>query len=325
MNFKNVTHLALAALVTSSLLLTSAIAQDSSSKPVRVVVGYSAGGATDTMARLLAQRLTTQMNQPFIVSNMAGANGNIAADHVARSMPDGLTLYMGAINNTINASLYAKLPFDFIKDFSPVSRVATVPNILVVHPSVPAKNVKELIALAKEKPGKLNFASSGTGSSIHMSGELFKLMAEVDMVHVPYKGSAPAVSDLIGGQVQLMFDNAPSALPHVKGGSLRAIAVTGATRSPALPNVPTMAEAGLPGYEVTSWFALFAPANTPKDIVKKLSVEINKALQTPALQESLAKLGADAAGNTPEQLTEFVAAETIKWAKVVKASGARVE
>lgn len=325
MNFKNVTHLALAALATSSLLLTSAIAQDFSSKPVRVVVGYSAGGATDTMARLLAQRLTTQMNQPFIVSNMAGANGNIAADHVARSMPDGLTLYMGAINNTINASLYAKLPFDFIKDFSPVSRVATVPNILVVHPSVPAKNVKELIALAKEKPGKLNFASSGTGSSIHMSGELFKLMAEVDMVHVPYKGSAPAVSDLIGGQVQLMFDNAPSALPHVKGGSLRAIAVTGATRSPALPNVPTMAEAGLPGYEVTSWFALFAPANIPKDIVKKLSVEINKALQTPALQESLAKLGADAAGNTPEQLTEFVAAETIKWAKVVKASGARVE
>ncbi|MBK5204292.1 MAG: tripartite tricarboxylate transporter substrate binding protein [Polaromonas sp.] len=322
---KSFARTACAALAISTFSLASAIAQDYPSKPVRIVVGYSAGGATDTMARLLAQRLSTQMNQQFIVANMAGANGNIAADHVARSTPDGLTLYMGAINNTINASLYDKLPFDFVKDFSPISRVATVPNILVVHPSVPVQNVKELIALAKAKPGKINFASSGTGSSIHMSGELFKLMANVDMVHIPYKGSAPAVSDLIGGQVQVMFDNAPSALPHVKGGNLRALAVTGATRSPALPDVPTMNEAGVPGFQVTSWFALFAPANTSKDIVQKLSSEVNKALKNPALQESLGKLGADPAGNTPEQLTEFVAAETAKWAKVVKASGAKVE
>jgi len=305
--------------------LVSAIASDYPSKPVRVLVGFPAGGATDMVARLIAQRLSTQFDQQFLVENKAGANANIAADLVARSSADGLTLYLGAINNAINPSLYDKLPFDFIKDFAPISLIATVPNILVVHPSVPAKNVNELIALAKANPGKISFASAGSGSSLHLSGELFNLMANVNIVHIPYKGSAPAVTDLLGGQVQLMFDNAPSALQHVKLGKLRALAVTSAQRSPAAPDVPTMIEAGLAGYEVTSWFALFAPANTPKEIIQKLNSEINKALTTPAMVESLAKMGAVAAGNTSMQLTEFVATETTKWAKVIKTSGAKVD
>jgi tripartite-type tricarboxylate transporter receptor subunit TctC len=325
MNLNKFIRAAGAALAISALPLTSAVANDYPTKPVRVLVGYAPGGATDVVARLVAQKLSTQLGQQFIVENKAGANGNIAAEIAARSSPDGLTLYLGAINNTINASLYNKLPFDFIKDFAPVSLLATVPNILVVHPSVPAKNVSEFIALAKAKPGQMNFASSGSGSSIHMSGELFKLMAGVDMTHIPYKGSAPAVTDLLGGRVQSMFDNAPSALQHVKSGKLRALAVTGAQRSPAAPDVPTMIEAGLPGYVVNSWFALFAPANTPKEIIQKLNGEVNKALKLPDMQESLAKLGADPAGNTPQQLAEFVASETTKWAKVVKASGAKVD
>lgn len=325
MNLNKFVHAIGAALAISALPLTPAVANDYPTKPVRVLVGYAPGGATDVVARLVAQKLSTQLGQQFVVENKAGANGNIAAEIAARSSPDGLTLYLGAINNTINASLYNKLPFDFIKDFAPVCLIATVPNILVVHPSVPAKNVSEFIALAKAKPGQMNFASSGSGSSIHMSGELFKLMAGVDMTHIPYKGSAPAVTDLLGGRVQSMFDNAPSALQHVKSGKLRALAVTGAQRSPAIPDVPTMIEAGLPGYVVNSWFALFAPANTPRETIQKLNDEVNKALKMPDMQENLAKLGADPAGNTPQQLAEFVASETTKWAKVVKASGAKVD
>jgi tripartite-type tricarboxylate transporter receptor subunit TctC len=325
MKLNKFTRALAAAFVISALPFASAAANDYPTKSVRVLVGYAPGGATDVVARLVAQKLSTQLGQQFIVENKAGANGNIAAEIAARSSPDGLTLYLGAINNTINASLYNKLPFDFIRDFAPVSLIATVPNILVVHPSVPVNNVNELIALAKAKPGQINFASSGSGSSIHMSGELFKLMAGVQMTHIPYKGSAPAVTDLLGGRVETMFDNAPSAMQHVKAGKLRPLAVTGAQRSPALPEVPTMIESGLSGYVVNSWFGFFAPANTPKDIVQKLNAEINKALKTPDMQESLAKLGADPAGGTPQQFTEFVASETTKWAKVVKASGAKVD
>ncbi|WP_194723830.1 tripartite tricarboxylate transporter substrate binding protein [Noviherbaspirillum malthae] len=310
-----------------SILAGSAVAAPGSypDKPVRMLVGYSAGGATDVIARLVAQKLSTQMGQQFIVENKPGANGNIAAELAARSAPDGTTLYVAAINNTINASLYNNLSFNFERDFAPVSLIATVPNILVVHPSVPAKTVKEFIELAKKKPGEINFASSGSGSSIHMSGELFKMMTGVDMLHVPYKGSAPAVTDLLGGRVQAMFDNAPSALPNVQNGRLRALAITGPKRSEMLPDLPTMVEAGLPGYEVTSWFALVAPANTPRDIIKRLNEEVTKALQTPEMRASLAKLGADPFGTTPEQLKSFVSAETTRWAKVVKTSGAKVD
>lgn len=310
-----------------SILAGSAVAAPGNypDKPVRMLVGYSAGGATDVIARLVAQKLSTQMGQQFIVENKPGANGNIAAELAARSAPDGTTLYVAAINNTINASLYNNLSFNFERDFAPVSLIATVPNILVVHPSVPAKTVKEFIELAKKKPGEINFASSGSGSSIHMSGELFKMMTGVDMLHVPYKGSAPAVTDLLGGRVQAMFDNAPSALPNVQNGRLRALAITGPKRSEMLPDLPTMVEAGLPGYEVTSWFALVAPANTPRDIIKRLNEEVNKALQTPEMRASLAKLGADPSGTTPEQLKSFVSAETTRWAKVVKTSGAKVD
>jgi tripartite-type tricarboxylate transporter receptor subunit TctC len=325
MNLNKFVRAVSAALAITVVPFTSVMANDYPNKPVRLVVGYAAGGATDVIARLLAQKLSTQLGQQFVVENRAGANANIAAELVWRSTPDGLTLYMGGINNAISASLYSKLPFNFIKDFAPVSQVATIPNILVVNPSVPVKNVKEFIALAKSQPGKINFASSGSGSSIHLSGELFKLTAGVDITHIPYKGSAPAMTDLLGGQVQSMFDNAPSALQHVRAGKLRPLAVTSAQRSPAAPDVPTMAEAGLPGYEVTSWFGLFVPANTPKPIVDKLNVEVNKALDAPDMKESLAKLGAEPAGTTPQQLGSFLASETEKWTRVVKASGATVD
>lgn len=326
MQFKKLMQMLVGALSLSILAgAGNAAAADYPGKPVRLLVGYSAGGATDVIARLVAQKLSTQMGQQFIVENKPGANGNIAAELVARAVPDGLTLYVAAINNTINASLYNNLSFNFERDFAPVSLIATVPNILVVHPSVPAKNVKEFIEFAKKKPGEINFASSGSGSSIHMSGELFKMMTGVDMLHVPYKGSAPAVTDLLGGRVQAMFDNAPSALPNVQNGRLRALAITSAKRSEALPDLPTMIEAGLPGYEVNSWFALVAPANTPREIVARLNEEVNKALRNPDVRASLAKLGADPSGSTPEQLRTFISSETARWAKVVKTSGAKVD
>ncbi|WP_151633322.1 tripartite tricarboxylate transporter substrate binding protein [Noviherbaspirillum aerium] len=326
MQFKTLMR-ALVGALSFSVLAGSALAAPGNypDRPVRMVVGYSAGGATDVIARLVAQRLSTQMGQQFIVENKAGANGNIAAELVARATPDGTTLYVAAINNTINASLYNNLPFNFERDFAPISLIATVPNILVVHPSVPVKTVKEFIDLAKKKPGEINFASSGSGSSIHMSGELFKMMTGVEMQHIPYKGSAPAVTDLLGGRVQAMFDNAPSALPNIQNGKLRALAITGPKRSETLPDLPTMVEAGLPGYEVTSWFALVAPANTPPEIISRLNEEVNKALKVPELRASLAKLGADPSGTTPEQLRKFVSSETARWAKVVKTSGAKVD
>jgi len=295
-------------------------------KPIRIVVPFPPGGATDILARDVAQKLSEAWGQQVIVDNRPGAGGNIGSELVAKAAPDGYTLEMGTVGtHAINASLYAKMPYDHIRDFVPVILVAGVPNVLVVNPSVPVNSVQELIAYAKANPGKLNFASSGSGTSIHLSGELFKVMAGVQMTHVPYKGSAPAVQDLIGGQVQLMFDNLPPSLPQIKAGKLRALAVTSATRAPALPDTPTIAEAGLPGFEASSWFGLLAPAGTPPAIVAKLNAEVAKWLATPEAREKLARQGANAAGGTPEDFAKHIAAETAKWAKVVKDSGAKVD
>jgi tripartite-type tricarboxylate transporter receptor subunit TctC len=303
-----------------------AAAQSYPTKPVRLVVPFPAGGTTDILARAMAQKLSEALGQQFVVDNRPGAGGNIGADIVAKSAPDGYTLLMGTVGTqAINPSLYAKMPYDAAKDFAPVILVAGVPNVLVAHPSVPAKTVAELIKLAKDKPGAINFASSGNGTSIHLSGELFKVMTGVQMSHVPYKGSAPAITDLLGGQVQIMFDNLPSAMPHIKAGKLRAIAVTSTKRAPALPDVPTIAEAGVPGFEASSWFGILAPTGTPRDIVLKINAEGNKALNSADMKEKLLAQGAEAVGNTPESFSDYIKAETVKWAKVVKDSGAKVD
>ncbi|TPG21319.1 tripartite tricarboxylate transporter substrate binding protein [Variovorax guangxiensis] len=296
------------------------------SKPITIIVPFSAGGTTDILARVVGLYMGTDLGQPVVVDNRAGAGGNIGGQAAARATADGYTLFMGTVGtHAINQSLYKKMPFDPIKDFAPLSRVAMVPNLLVANPSQPYKNVKEMIAYAKAHPNKINFGSSGNGSSIHLSGELFKQMAGVDMQHVPYRGSAPAVSDLLGGQISVMFDNMPSAIPHVKGGKLRALAVTTAKRSPALPDVPTIAEAGVPGYEATSWFGLLAPAGTPAPIVAKLNASILKALADPEVKKKLAEQGAEPFGEKPEQFAAFIQAETAKWGKVVKESGASLD
>ena len=295
-------------------------------KPIRIVVPFPPGGTTDILARAAAQKMTEAWKEKAVVDNRPGAGGNIGAELVAKAPADGYTLLMGTVGtHAINASLYAKMPYDHVKDFAPVILVAAVPNVLVVHPSVPATTVAELIAYAKANPGKLNFASSGSGTSIHLAGELFKVMAGVQMTHVPYKGSAPAIADLLGGQVQLMFDNLPSALPQIRAGKLRALAVTSSQRAAALPDVPTIAESGLPGYEASSWFGLLAPAGTPADIVAKINGEVARWLASPEAKEKLLAQGANAAGGTPEDFVRHIAAETAKWQKVVKESGAKVD
>jgi tripartite-type tricarboxylate transporter receptor subunit TctC len=289
-------------------------------------VPFAAGGTTDILARVIGQALTKELGQTVIVDNRAGAGGNIGAQFAAKSPADGYTLFMGTVGtHAINQSLYKKLPFDPIKDFAPLTRVAMVPNLLVANPVKPYKNVKELIAYAKANPGKVNFGSSGSGSSIHLSGELFKAMAKVDMVHVPYKGSAPAVTDLLGGQIDVMFDNMPSAIQHVRNGRLRPLAVTTARRSPELPDVPTVAEAGVPGYEATSWFGMFAPAATPAPVVARLNAALAKVLADPEVKKKLAEQGAEPYSEKPEQFAEFIRQETAKWSKVVKDSGASVD
>jgi len=293
---------------------------------VRLIVPFPAAGTTDILARAIAEKLSSALGQQFVVDNRPGAGGNIGADIVAKAPPDGYTLLMGTVGTqAINPSLYAKMPYDAQKDFAPVVLVAGVPNVLVVNPQLPVRTVPDLIRLAKEKPGAINFASSGNGTSIHLSGELFKSMTNVQMAHIPYKGSAPALTDLIGGQVQIMFDNLPSALPHIKAGKLRAVAVTSTKRAPALPDVPTIAESGIPGFEASSWFGILAPAGTPREIVTRINAEANKALQSPEMKEKLLSQGAEAVGNTPEYFADYIRTETEKWAKVVKESGAKVD
>ncbi|MGH8787788.1 MAG: tripartite tricarboxylate transporter substrate binding protein [Cupriavidus necator] len=292
-------------------------------KPIRLVVGYAAGGATDVLARIVAVKLGDNLGQQVIVDNRPGANSNLGAEVVAKAAPDGYTLYVYTIANTINASLYDNLRYDTQKDFEPIGMIAKIPNILVVNPKLPVRSVADYVRLAKEAPEGITFASSGSGSSIHLSGEMFKMQAHLKMLHVPYRGSAPAVTDLLGGQVQSMFDNTPSALPHVQSGRLRAIAITSAQRSPLLPDVPTIAESGYPGFDVQSWFSLAAPAGTPRPVVERLNTALNKALAAPGARQRLQDLAATPAPGTPEQLRGFIASETTRWREVVKESGAK--
>ena len=300
-------------------------------KPVRIVVPFAPGGTTDILARALAPELSKAFGQTFIIDNKPGAGGNLGADAVAKSPPDGYTLLMGTVGTqAINAALYPKMPFDPAKDFTPIVLVAGVPNVLVINPAkaeaYKINSVADLIRYARANPGKLNMASSGNGTSIHLSGELFKTMTGTYMVHFPYRGSGPALLDLIGGTMDVMFDNLPSALPQIKAGKLKALAVTSATRSAAVPDLPTIAEAGpVKGFDASSWFGLLAPAGTPAEIVNRIQQETAKALQSPVLKERLLSQGAIPGGQSPAEFAKFIAAETTKWAQVVKASGAKVD
>ncbi|MFN7086114.1 MAG: tripartite tricarboxylate transporter substrate binding protein [Burkholderiales bacterium] len=300
-------------------------AQDYPHKPLRMVAPFAPGGATDTLARIVGQKLHERFGQPVVVDNRAGAGGNIGADLVAKAAPDGYTLLLGGVPHAIAVTLYAKLPYDLQKDLAAVAEIATFPSMIVLHPALPAKSVKELIALAKARPGELNFGSAGNGSPNHLALELFKTMADVSMVHVPYKGTGQVIGDLLAGQVQLASMGFPTATPHVKSGRLRAIAVTGAARSPLLPDVPTVSEEGLPGFDVTSWYGVFAPAATPQDIVAKLNAEIGQVMANAEVRQRLAAMGAEPAAKTPAAFAAYVREEIAKWAKVVRESGAKID
>ena len=314
------------ALVTAGMLLVQAAgawAADYPTRPPRIIVGYPAGGSTDIVARLIGDWLSKRLGQQFIVENRPGAGNNLATEAVTKAAPDGYTLLLVNPANTINASLYKHLNFVFLRDIDPVAGVIRVPNVMEVHPSVPAKTVAELIAYVKANPEKVNVASSGNGTSIHLSGELFKMMTGTKMTHVPYKGSAPMLTDLLGGQVQVTFDNLPSSINHIKAGTLRALAVTTAARSPELPDVPTVAET-VPGYEASAFFGFGVPKGTPKEIVDLLNKEINLALKDPGIQAKLKELGGIIIAGSPADFGKLVADETAKWEKVVHAANLSV-
>jgi tripartite-type tricarboxylate transporter receptor subunit TctC len=312
---------------------TSALAQISSAgsgaaypaRSIRVIVGFPPGSGADITARVIGAKAMEALAQQVIVDNRPGAASNIAAELAAKAPADGYTLFIGTVANTINATLYPRLPFDFARDFAPVALTTAAPNVLVVHTSVPAKSVKELIALAKIRPGQLNYASAGTGTAPHLSGELFNAMAGVRMVHIPYKGSPPAVTDLLAGEVALMFSPSSTVLPHVKTGRLRALAVTTAARLPSLPELPTVAESGLKGYETITWFGFVAPAKTPQAIVARLNAEIVKVLALPEVRNPFAIQGIEVIGGTPEQFASYIRDEIAKWAKVIRLSGAKAD
>ena len=289
-------------------------------KPVRIIVPYAAGGGTDITARAVAEKLTEAYKRQFIVDNRAGAATNIGSEAVAKATPDGYTLLMGGAANAINMSLFRKLPYDTLRDFEPIALCVQGANVLAVHPSLPAKNLKEVIGLAKAQPGKLNFASSGLGSSNQMAGELMKMMAGINIVHVPYKGNAPALTDLIGGHVEMIFNGVPSVLPHLQSGRVRGIAIGSLKRFSALPNLPTFDESGLKGYEATTWFGLLAPAKTPKEIVSRLNADVDKALKSADLKERFVNEGIEPMGGSPEVFAKFIRSEIDKYAKVIKAT-----
>jgi tripartite-type tricarboxylate transporter receptor subunit TctC len=302
----------------------SASALDYPTRSVRFVVGYPAGGSTDIIARLIGQRLSERLGQQFVIENKPGAGNNIGTETVVRAEPDGYTVLLVNPANYINASLYTNLKFNFIRDIAPVASFNRVPNVMTVNKEVPAKTVAEFIAYAKANPGKVNLASSGNGTSVHLSGEMFMVMSGTKMQHVPYRGAAPAITDLLGGQVQVIFDNMPSIIEHVRSGSLRALAVTTATRSPQLPDVPTVAET-VPGYEASALFGMGAPKKTPPEIIEKLNKEINAVLAEPEMKKRLIELGGEPLIGTPEAFGAMIAAETEKWEKVVKFAGAHVD
>ena len=312
--------------VAFAMLSSLAAAQSWPNKPIRYIVPFAAGGTTDILARTISEKLTVALGQPVIVENKPGAGGGVGAAEVAKAPPDGYTIMGGTIStHAINATLYSSLPYDPVKDFVAITLIARVPNMLVVNNDVKAKDVAELIKLMKANPGKWNFASAGNGTSQHLSGELFKGMAGVEMQHIPYKGSPPALTDVMGGSVSMTFDNITTAWPLAKAGKLRALAVTTAKRSPVAPEVPTLAESGLPGYEVGSWQGVFAPAGVPPAIVARLNTEIVKIINMPDVQKKIIDLGAEPVGDTAEQFGAFVKTEVVKWGDVVKKSGAKVD
>lgn len=315
-------------LAAAALMPLAAAAQDQAypARPVRIIVPYPPGGTTDILARLVAARLTDALKQGFVVENRAGASGSIGSQAVAKAPPDGYTLLMGTLSSHgINTALQKALPYDPVRDFAQITIVAATPNVIAVHPGVPARNLGELLALARANPGKVSYGSTSHGGSPHLSAELLKAMAKVDMVHVPYKGAGPMLTDLMGGQIQVGFDNLPSTIAHIRSGKLRGIAVTTATRWPGAPELPTVAESGVPGYEVSGWFGLFAPAGTPPAVVSLIHQTVVAALKQPEVAKQLAELGADPVGNTPEEFRRQVEAEVRKWRGVVEAAGIKTE
>ncbi|ABC92264.1 hypothetical conserved protein [Rhizobium etli CFN 42] len=326
-NMRRRTSLALGFGVLAALVLGgSAGAADFPDRAITLVVPFAAGGSTDVVARIVAQKMSEDLGQQVIVQNVAGAGGNLGAGNVARAEPDGHTILMGTVaTHALNPLILKSTPYDPEKDFAPVSLLVIVPNVLVVNPELPAKTVPELIALLKAEPEKYSYASSGNGTPLHLSGELFKSMAGVSMQHIPYKGAGPALNDVIGNQVPIMFDNLPSSSSHIKAGTLRALAVTTAERAPSFPDIPTIAESGIPGYETYTWNALFAPANTPSEVVARLNASANKALKDPAVSERMKEFSATVVGSTPEELAAHVKAELAKWGPVVKGANIQME